>query len=319
MESERQYEHLRTIRNLEEEINKTFREIPYNELKQPFFMSEDLPSLECESELKFRKMISYLYKLFVERSNGNLKILAEFSPSQHVTQDDILNVTETVHDFRTIFEHYLPPKEKHSQKIKNNCILWYRLVLSKNYPETRRDWSRCFDKIAEESVASLKLASSVLLDLKEKNNLFVFEQWTYRQLRHIPKYRKITILDEIKGRYALNYDSNVLYSRFQKRIETELELMEYEVPYQKMDHQVYCILEKIVLSLEEFPCPVSGREVEEKYNVSGKTLGDLMKKVIAYYRRNSRVHTKETLFAYIESEILATGEKNRASKHEAIN
>lgn len=301
MERNQQDENLQNIRRCEDKINTIFMEISSDVLVRPFFLPDDPPILGGMPELKFRKMISYLYKLLIERCNGNLKILKEFSFKFDGKNESTFVVVDTVHGFRTMFEHYLLPEDKHSINIKRKCMIWYRGVLSKNCPQNDEDWDVCFDSLSREVMSCLENAAGILSELRDKEDSYIYEQWAVRQKRNIPRNKKISFLEDIKKRYALSYDSKMLYQKYQSRIDDVLNLLDYNVPVEDIDQCIYNCLETLVLSIKEFPCPLSGKEVEDKYNIHEEELEKVMRIVTRYYKNSSCIHTKESLYDYIET------------------
>ena len=69
----------------------------------------------------------------------------------------------------------------------------------------------------------------------------------------------------------------MLYQKYQSRIDYVLNLLDYNVPVADIDQRIYSCLETLVLSIKEFPCPLSGKEVEDKYNIHGKELEKVMR------------------------------------------
>ncbi|MCI9423413.1 MAG: hypothetical protein HFG81_12000 [Dorea sp.] len=58
--------------------------------------------------------------------------------------------------------------------------------------------------------------------------------------------------------------------------------------------------EIIVLAVDIYPLPILGKEVSEKYGISGKQLEIIMKKVKDYYNNHPNIEKEELMF-YIES------------------
>ena len=292
---------LNAIYSLEDQINDLYSQIGYD-LEPSFFLSEKKEQmLKSSNELSFKNIIFYLYKLYYERGKLNIDVISDYAHLAGMDRMDILNVRMVVHDFRTKYGHFLNMDKPHDKAINKRCRSWVYAQISKEDPENEREWKICGVVILEMASDSLEAVKKTLSVIIQKNEAFIYEQWWKKQKRNIPQYKKIEILDEIKQLYQLPYGSMMLYQKKQHQFDMILEILDFDdiSQIEPLLKEQYI---KIIQNMDIFPLPLTGKEVAEKYGVSGKQLEGIMKQVQKYYKKHPNI-SKEELFSYIDDVV----------------
>lgn len=287
------------IYSIQRQVEELYGKTNYD-LMPLFFLEEEYEELLRDNhELAFKNIIFYLYRLYFERAKVNIEVMADYSHLVNCEKNDIVDIRKVVHDFRTKFGHYLDSTLKHSKQIKRRCALWFFKIISKEWPTMNDEWEKCELILLQETVRSLETIYTVLNRIVCGNEKTIYEQWKMKQKRDIPKFKKISILEEIKTNYSFPYDSEILYQKRQKQFDLVVEMLDFE-DETKIEDYLIRAFEKIVLGIEIFPCPLAGREVADCYGIEGKALESTMKRVMSYY--SEHVHsTKEELLEYVAS------------------
>ncbi len=286
---------------IQAQIEKLYEKTNYD-LAPLFFLEEENEELlKNNHELSFKNIIFYLYRLYYERAKINIEVMADYSHLVDKEKSDIVEIREVVHDFRTKFGHYLDLTLKRSKQINRRCALWFFKNISKEWPTIDDEWKVCEIILLEDTIQSLETIYNVLNRIVYEDEKRIYEQWKMKQKRDVPKYKKISILEEIKTLYNFPYDSTILYNKRQKQFDLVIEMLDFE-DETKIEDYLFRAFEKIVLGIELFPCPLAGKEVLDSFGIEGKHLEHIMKNVMDYYSEHAH-STKEDLLEYVRTII----------------
>lgn len=285
------------IYSIQMQIEELYGKISYDLMPLFFLEEENEELLRNDHELSFKNIIFYLYRLYFERAKINIEVMADYTHLVDSEKDDIVEIREVVHDFRTKFGHYLDLSLKHNKQIKRRCALWFFNNILKEWPTVDDEWKICEIILLEETIRSLEAIYSVLNRIVSENEERIYEQWKMKQKRDIPKFKKISILEDIKTLYNFPYDSAILYKKRQKQFDLVVEMIDFEEEA-KIEDYLFKAFEKIILGIEIFPCPLAGKEVFDYFGIEGKMLENIMRSVMDYYSEHTHI-TKEDLLAYV--------------------
>lgn len=289
---------------IEKKIEDLYASLRTNEMDERFFKSDNffrMGKRRVKGELRFHRLISYLYQFYMERGSVNLKVLVDFSHLADINSEDMKQHSEIVHAFRTLFEHNLPEGKRY-EAFRKKCQIWMRIVLNHNEPNGE-EWDVCAHRMYTEAVSYLNMCLSVLERLRELNQMFIFEQWSRLQKKDIPHHRKIDLIKSILDDYQIPCDATALYRKNQMRFNDVMNMIDCTLKQEDFIHILRGRYETIIFCMDIWPCAISGKDVCDMFQLRPKELGDVMRLVNRFHEaeiRNGHYCGKEELLAYIK-------------------
>ena len=306
------FEHDRRLLQIkEQEIEEVYASFRKNEMDKVFFKPENPFSIgenTAEGELRFRRIISYLYQLYMERGSVNMRIVADFATLADMKKDCVEKNKKIVHAFRTLFEHTLT-SSKRDEMIYIECQTWMRLVLSHNEP-CGEDWNVCAQQIYLEAENCLSMTRSILKRLCELNDSLIFDQWRVLQKQDIPHYKKIELIGSILDSYGFFCDADALYRKNQTAFNDVLYTVDWELSHLALLNNIKGRYEQIILRIDDWPCVLSGKEVGEYFDFEKSNLAKIMQNLNTFHKmelQKGHYCTKEELLHYIRETLINQG------------
>jgi len=284
---------VREMKNLEIEINKTLHSehINFN-----FFEESHIILNHRESnELNFLYYTVYLYGLFIELSRVNFDYIIEKMKSMSIGDyKNAMKQKKIVNDLRTLHFHNLSPKKQSSIRTIKACNMWFLRTCNKFIPENEHDWTLCVEILLSDSIKVLKDVKTCLNEIAsddDKNS--IFKEWELTKSRDIPDFEIENIVTEASKLYALNVDTHKFTKIHNDKIKRHLSTLSFS-NLNLIKNEILLYVEKIFFEVNGIPCPVSGLDIKQEFEVNGKELGELKQKAIKIFY-NDLYMTKEQI------------------------
>lgn len=293
--AENQFEGLcKKIYILEYEANKIFTNIPLDcGLKDfDFFEKErekrQLINLAC-NELSFFYVVAYLFKLYAERSNKNIRfVMGKFHlyDLDKTAFEHHLNETFAL---RTVISHFIRDTKKEDVQKQHICSTFYYNNTMKHYPENEDDWGKCLYKLMMDACTHLENLNICLKKLADEADADIIEEWTYTTYRYIPKEE----MKAIARRIIITYDVPVSEIDFIDRnigiLSTRLQMRNFNSAKESREF-LKGLVDDLLNSVEYLPpCPLRGNEIAELFHVKGRKIGEIKKIAMQIFSINPHI------------------------------
>lgn len=246
-------------------------------------------------ELSFYKLTSWLYKLYFEAGNHNIKFIETkfdaygINPGEH---------KKDIHALRTFFQHILDENSNSDLERLNYVENFYNENIGKKFPSNDRDWSICVELLVVESLMYLEKILECLHEIKndEFQNVIV-EDWEMKIAGEIKIFEVISICEKITkeiGYYLV--DAKEFTKRNYDKWVKEAALLKGENNEKKFRP----IIERDLLKKDY--SPLSGTDIIEHFKIDpGPHVGELLSLSKEIF--NEDPCSKETLLQKLNDHI----------------
>lgn len=292
---------------LENEANETFTKIPLDCGLEDFnFFEEErgkrqLINPAC-NELSFVYVVAYLFKLYAERANKNIRfVLSKF----HLYNFDKAAFEYHLNEafaLRTVISHFIRDTKKEDVQKQNICSTFYYNNTMKHYPENEDDWGKCLYKLMMDACTNLENLNICLKKLADEADADIIEEWSYTTYRYIPREEMKTIAQKI----ILMYDVPVSEIEFIDRnigiLNSRLQIRNFNSAEESREF-IKGLIDDLLNSVEYLPpCPLRGNEIAELFQVKGRRIGEIKKIAMQIFSVNPNIQ-KATLIQKVRDSI----------------
>jgi hypothetical protein len=294
-------EYCNQLYELIEKINGRYLQISYIMYDNNFFMPESKSMLvRTNHELTFEKIVFFIYKVIFERSGNNIKMLNKISHLYAGELEYNDNFEEIIHAIRTVIGHYISDSS-HDKAILKKYKRWFLSKINKEEAEIEEEWAYCVILLLEDAILYFERLFSILNSLVNSGEDDIFEDWYTKQSHSVPKHIMLEIIVKVKKVYQFSFDEERFLQKSKTSIDQLIVLLDV-TDKEKLYDDLYKQIEKVILSSDMLPCPLSGKEVIEKYNFDSTKLAHIMKTMQKYYDTDHRMK-KEQLIDWLDEHI----------------
>lgn len=270
------------ILDMEDSINKlVIKEIDEEIVFFDKDIKEFVPFRENE-ELTFVYLVSLLYSLFIERARPNTKIIIDIMKAKNVENvEKHEKFCEELICLRTYLFHTLKKKKGHY----NNAIYWFGSICPSSEPTENLEWMKCNEKLINDALDFMKDMYDVIELLIRMNDKILIEAWIVKAKKDMPDYRLSEITNDVFTTFSLNYDVQTFVKANNAEIRKKISTRDFD-SIDQIYEQVRLIIEEIIYCDDYAICPVDGNTLMDRYQITGKKIGD-------YYKAAKAIHIED--------------------------
>jgi hypothetical protein len=260
----------------------------------------------CITELKFQRMVSWLYTLYWEAGKkADIQFLVDrFSVNEYSLDIDgkLVKHFELVRSLRTYFQHNIATKDNHNNKVLRTCNEWFKEQCENSLPIDEQTWDTCLINLIKDAEiffeALLKCIQAVEND--ESRDEIIY-QWNVRRKRCFSPWDFDNLIREIIGDLGILKDvvkfRNKHHSKWSSFLKTLPINSDFKTEAKKLI--LSSILEEQVTTL-----PILPEDIIENFGIEAgsQKVIELLKKARIFYR-NDPALTKDDLIEKLQAEI----------------
>lgn len=282
-------------------IINEINQLTFANIKFKFFEDTHIiPKPKDSNELNFLFSIVFFYGLFVELSRVNLDFIIEKMKSMTNGNYKHLSIVKNnVVALRTNYFHNLDPSKERTKETLKSCSMWYLKSCGKYSPEDDSDWSQCFETLKSDSLSalnSIKQCINIILDDEDKD--YIIDDWATRKSKDLQDYQLEEIVSQVFQLLNLKQDSYKFTKTNSNKIKSHISGLS-ALPLEGLILESRLFIEHLVFEADMLICPLSAKEIQEIFNVTGKDLGDIKQKAIKIFNQDV-YQTKDEIIAKLQ-------------------
>lgn len=239
-------------------------------------------------ELGLIYLISYLYILYYEIANVNIKYLIGKFDAYNVDPDNTCNThRKLVHDLRTYFNHSILFNKEGDSKILLGCHRWFYSCCQTAVPDKDEEWKICLTILLEKAVCFVKILLECVKSI-ERDSSFreeIGKEWQFFRNKNYSPYKLDQMIELIANDMGREYIDpskfrKKYYDRWKRELDFRRDIFDYDIEMRKLIEA--SIVNEIIPTI-----PITGDDIMEYFAIGpGSEVG-------AVYRKAQEIYFKE--------------------------
>jgi hypothetical protein len=162
------------------------------------------------------------------------------------------------------------------------------------YPIDDNMWQACLQCLLIEAKECLCAINECLNKIIQLKDIDIIDEWKFKLLKNVPKYKMESIASQIISQYELQVDVAAFMDKNFEKIIDKISIAKLSNTEQ-IDGYVKKCIEDIIFSPGSIPCPITGDDIIKEFKVVGKDIGKLRKEALDIFGNNPYLKKDELI------------------------